>query len=62
MAGKNKRKETILDYMDYATIHGIGRSKNTPFIVLKMFWVLALLASLGMIIWQVFDLYLKYKR
>jgi hypothetical protein len=62
MAGENGRKAILADYMDYATVHGIGRSKNSPYLVFKLFWVLALLASLGMIIWQVHGLYMKYDR
>lgn len=55
-------KDTVKEYMDYATFHGIGRAKNAPYLALKLFWVFALFGSLGMIIWQVSDLYGKYKR
>jgi len=55
-------KTAVREYMDYSTVHGIGRMKNSPFLVLKCVWVLALCGSLAMITWQVSTLYIKYKR
>ena len=55
-------KRAVNDYMDYATVHGIGRMKNSPFLILKVLWVLALCGSLAMITWQVTILYMKYQR
>ncbi|XP_052221907.1 acid-sensing ion channel 5-like [Dreissena polymorpha] len=46
--------------MDYATIHGLGRTKNSPFAALKILWVLAVCGSLGIITWQVVILHRKY--
>ncbi|KAL4220306.1 Amiloride-sensitive sodium channel subunit [Mactra antiquata] len=54
-------KEKVGEYMDYASIHGIGRMKNSPFIFLKILWIVALVASLAVIAWQVSELYSKYK-
>ncbi|XP_052762264.1 acid-sensing ion channel 5-like [Mya arenaria] len=53
-------KEALSEYMDYATVHGVGRLKNSPFKVLKLIWIFALTASFGMISWQVIELYIKY--
>jgi hypothetical protein len=54
--------QAISDYMDYATFHGVGRTKNAPYRLFKVVWILALCGSLGMITWQVYTLYTKLKR
>ncbi|KAL4220169.1 hypothetical protein ACF0H5_020578 [Mactra antiquata] len=54
-------RKAIKDYMDYATIHGIGRSKNSPFIVLRILWIVLLCGCLGMICLQVYELHKKYQ-
>ncbi|XP_052784760.1 acid-sensing ion channel 5-like [Mya arenaria] len=54
-------KTAVSEYMDYSTVHGMGRLKNTPFKVLKLIWILALAGSFGMIIWQVIELYIKFR-
>ncbi|XP_052217779.1 degenerin-like protein asic-2 isoform X2 [Dreissena polymorpha] len=53
-------KTAVAEYVDYATIHGVERIKNSPFAALKITWLIALCASLGMITWQVVMLYQKY--
>ncbi|KAH3710079.1 hypothetical protein DPMN_069545 [Dreissena polymorpha] len=53
-------KTAVAEYMDYATIHGLGRTKNSPFTALRILWVMSVCASLGMIAWQVVNLHRKY--
>ncbi|KAH3830223.1 hypothetical protein DPMN_103464 [Dreissena polymorpha] len=53
-------KTAVAEYMDYATIHGLGRTKNSPFTALRILWIMSVCASLGMITWQVVNLHRKY--
>ena len=50
------------EYMDYATAHGIGRVKNSPYIILKIFWVLAVLGSIIMVSIQLKRLTEKWRK
>ena len=62
MTGKAKAKLTVSEYMDYATAHGIGRVKNSPYIILKVFWVLAVLGSIVIVAVQLSRLTEKWRR
>ncbi|KAH3810276.1 hypothetical protein DPMN_138666 [Dreissena polymorpha] len=53
-------KTAVAEYVDYATIHGVERIKNSPFAGFKILWLIALCGSLGMITFQVVMLYRKY--
>ena len=62
MSGKEKAKTTVAEYMDYATAHGIGRVKNSPYIVLKICWVVVVLGSIAIVGVQLSRLAEKWKR
>ena len=62
MIRKENAKMTVAEYMDYATAHGIGRVKNSPYIILKIFWVLAVLGSIVIVAVQLSRLTDKWKR
>ena len=61
MPEESNARTTVTEYMDYATAHGVGRVKNSPYLLLKVFWVLAVLGSIVVVSIQLSRLADKWK-
>lgn len=50
------------DFLGYTTVHGAGRITASRHSIKKVFWIVLILGTLGILTWQIQNLYQIYKQ
>lgn len=58
---ESTKMSVIQEFCDYTSIHGLGRTAGAKYLVQRVLWCLLFLGALGMAVFQLRELYLKYE-